>query len=128
MRKIGTFLFFLGALSALTSGTLLTGCGNSAAGSCAQSSGGAVISCSDYGEGYTAAQVMSSCSGASSTYASSACPSESRVARCVITVAAGGVTATTTVSYYPPLTPAAAMQACSQANVGGGITATFTAN
>jgi len=122
MSKVG--VSFLG----LALAAWLAGCGSSSAGSCAQSSGGAVVSCSDYGEGYTAAQVMASCSGASSTYSGSPCPSDNRVARCVITVTAAGVTAATTVSYYPPRTPANVMQACSQANIGGGVTATFAAN
>ena len=126
MSKIGAS--FLGLALAASLFTPIAGCGSSSAGSCAQSSGGAVVSCSDYGEGYTTAQVMTSCSGAGGTYSSSACPSENRVARCAITVSAAGVTATTTVSYYPPLTVANVMQSCSQANIGGGVTATFTAN
>lgn len=126
MSKVG--VSFLGLALAASLVTSVAGCGSSSAGSCAQSSGGAVASCSDYGEGYTAAQVMSTCSAAGGTYSSSACPSENRVARCAITVSVAGVTASTTVSYYPPLTAANVMQSCSQSNIGGGVTATFTAN
>jgi hypothetical protein len=86
-----------------------------------------VTQCSDYGDGYTSAQVMQSCSAAQGTYSASACPSTGRVARCTISLTIAGTTATATQNYYSPNTAASVMQACSAQNTGG-ITATFQAN
>ena len=103
------------------------GCGSSSAGSCSTPSTGSVTQCIDYGDGYTSAQVMQSCTANHSTYSTSPCPSDARVARCVLSVSAAGVTAVSTLNYYPPNTAANVMQACS-ASATAGVMATFEAN
>ena len=97
-------------------------------GSCTSSAGGAIVTCTDYGEGFTASTVMQVCTSSMATYSTSACPSTNRVGRCELTATNGGATAIDAVSFYPPETTANAMSACAMENGMGPITTTFTPN
>jgi len=65
--------------------------------------------CTDYGPGYTATQVQSSCKG---PYSSGACPSANRVGRCLKW---SGLPTEVTFSYYSPgWTAQSAQNECGQ--------------
>lgn len=113
--------FALLALSAM-------GCGRPLAGSCSSMSGGMVIQCIEFHEGFTSEQVQASCpSSASASFSTAGCTETGRLGRCEVSVSVLGVTAAQTLHYYPPLTAATAMNDCNQ-RTAGGASATFTAN
>jgi hypothetical protein len=98
-------------------------------GSCTTNSGGMLVTCTDYGAGFTASTVMQVCATSSMTiYSAAACPSANRVGRCEITETRGGVSAGDAVNFYPPETAAAAMSACAMENGVSGVTTRFVAN
>src|SRR5262249_42328229 len=104
------------------------GCGRPLAGSCASKSGGMVIQCIDFHEGFTPEEVHASCpDSASVSFSTSACPPDNRLGQCEVSVGTLGSTVAQTLNYYPPTTSANAMQDCNQ-RTAGGASATFTAN
>lgn len=112
------------ALLALT----VVGCGRPLAGSCSSMSGGVVIQCIEFHEGFTADQVQASCpSSANASFSTAGCTATNRLGRCEVSVSVLGITAAQTLHYYPPTTAATAMNDCSQ-RTAGGASATFTAN
>jgi hypothetical protein len=113
--------FALLALSAV-------GCGRPLAGSCSSMSGGTVIQCIEFHEGYTADQVQASCpSSANASFSSSTCTEANRLGKCEVSLSVLGITVAQTLHYYPPTTAATAMTDCNQ-RTAGGASATFTAN
>lgn len=112
------------ALLALTA----VGCGRPVAGSCSSTSGGVVIQCIEFHEGFTTDQVQASCpSSQNVSFSTSGCIETNRIGRCEVSVSVLGVTAAQTLHYYPPTTAATAMTDCNQ-RTAGGASATFTAN
>lgn len=105
-----------------------TGDISAGSGSCVSSAGGTLVTCTDYGAGFTTGMVIQECSALSATYSSSACSSANRVGRCEISISRNGVTAADAVSFYPPETIGAGMQACNMENGFDGATITFVAN
>jgi hypothetical protein len=97
-------------------------------GSCAVSTGGTLVTCTDYGAGFTASTVMQTCSSSMATYSTAACPSANRVGRCEITEMQGAVSVGDAVNFYSPETSATVMSVCSMENGLGGITTTFVPN
>ena len=97
-------------------------------GSCTMSTGGTLVTCTDYGAGFTASTVMQTCSASMSTYSAAACPSANRVGRCEITEMTGTVSVGDAVNFYSPETSATVMSVCSSENGVGGITTTFVPN
>ncbi len=92
-------------------------------------SGSMIITCTDYGVGFTQSEVMQICGGTStSTYSAGPCPSANRVGRCEITDSSGGMSVGESVSVYPPETAAGAKAICNMENGVNGVTTTFVLN
>lgn len=84
------------------------------------------MGCIDYGEGFTTTDAMQDCAAHGGSYSSTACPSENRVGRCIVTALIAGATHSETQNYYTPNTSAGVMQACTRQS-GNGTTATYVA-
>jgi hypothetical protein len=97
-------------------------------GSCASSAGGTVVTCTDFGAGFSSSMVMQECSAMMTTYSASSCPTANRVGHCDISITRNGQTAADAVSFYPPETASAGQQACNMENGFDGATTTFVAN
>lgn len=122
MKFAGLSLGFV--LSVLVS----AGCGNPSGGSCSQLSSGQVVQCIEFLEGYSAEQVQALCTGsANESYSSGGCTVDGSIGECRTTIAAGGLTLTENVFFYPPITSAQAMQQCSN-QAQDGVTTTYTAH
>jgi len=92
------------AILALGVGVALAACGSGGiAGSCTTMVAMS-MTCTEYGQGYTASSVMMACSGVSQTYSAGACPTANRVGRCTITATSSGNTASAVLSSYAPVT------------------------
>jgi hypothetical protein len=104
------------------------GTNTTGSGSCATNSGGMLVTCTDFGAGFTATTAMQNCTGSMTTYSAAACPSANRVGRCEITETSGSVTVGDAVNFYPPETAALAMQACNMENGLNGVMTKFVAN
>ena len=96
-------------------------------GSCSQMSGGMLVTCTDYGTGFSASEAMQICSSTMDVYSADSCPSANRVGRCEITDSGHGASAGESVSSYPPETAADAMSACTMENGVMGVTTQWVA-
>jgi hypothetical protein len=97
-------------------------------GSCVATSGGMVITCTDFGAGFNANNVMQLCSTSMGTFSTGSCPSANRVGRCEVTETRGSVTAGDAVSIYAPASAAQAMMVCNSENGVNGVTTTWVPN
>ena len=96
-------------------------------GSCTTRSGGAIVGCTEYGEGYTASLVMTGCPQGGGTYSAGDCTTANRIGHCDIAARVSGRMVTERISYYPPSTIALATQQCMDQN-DSSTTAVFTAD
>ncbi len=123
MRRIGAWLAAIG----LTVASVNCGPASTSTGSCSTPATGSVTQCIDYGIGYTASEAMQICSSGSGNYSASACPIDHRVARCIVTVVAGGANTGYTLNFYSPNTAAGEMTSCNSMNTSA-VTTMFLAN
>jgi hypothetical protein len=98
-------------------------------GSCALStttSGGQIMSCDDFGQGFTDSLASGDCSSQRGTFSAAACPSAGRVGRCQITSSNGA--GRDQVSFYAPVKAADVMAACNMENGVDGVSTNFVAD
>jgi hypothetical protein len=98
----------------------LAACSSPPPGSCTATAGMATYCISYTGSSASASAIQQGCSMSMGTYQTTDCASANRVGRC--TLPGGNATLTQTANFYPPMTAADAMTACTA------LMGTFAAN